>query len=322
MRLGDIEWIRAKALKDLLTRNLGLRAIALFLAIGLWVFVNAGQHEAQISLQVPINYRGLPASMMIVNQRPDFVDVQISGPRTLLSLLDPSRLGLNLDLTGVAPGQASFKINPEMFNVPRQTSVTRVSPSQVVLDIDAIAHKELPVRVDIAGPVESGYAVGAIEIKPSTVTITGPSHQVSGISQIQTEPFDIKGVTSQVERVVPLVMPPRLIKVSVKEVDARVNIDEVMGNRRFGAVEVEVRDPDYKYRLYTRHVNLVIHGPVRKLSNLKLDGLVYVSAKGTPPGVHDLPVQVDLPDGLEVVKAEPDKIRLRILEAKVAGAPS
>src|ERR1700739_202012 len=41
-------------------RTLGLRAIALVLAIGLWFFVNAGQRGVLAPMRVPISYRQPP----------------------------------------------------------------------------------------------------------------------------------------------------------------------------------------------------------------------------------------------------------------------
>ena len=84
-----------------------------------------GSAARSAPIRVPISYRALPAGLVIVNQRPDSVQIQVPGPRTLLSLLDPERMVLRLDFTGVTIGQASFKIGPEMFNVPRQTDVTQ-----------------------------------------------------------------------------------------------------------------------------------------------------------------------------------------------------
>src|SRR5580698_10564713 len=102
-------------------KNLPLRLLSLAIATGLWFFVNAGQRNAFDELNIPINYRRLPAGLVIVNRPADFVKIQVNGPRTLLSLLDPERLTVRLDLSGIGPGQASYKINPTMFNVPRQT---------------------------------------------------------------------------------------------------------------------------------------------------------------------------------------------------------
>ncbi len=312
-------WV--EKLPDVVTRNAGLRAIALGLAIGLWMFVNAGQHEAQISLDVPVSYRGMPRDTMIVNQPPDFVQLQISGPRTLLSLLDPGRLELRLDLAGVNPGQVSFRLNPEMFNVPRQTNVTQISPSQIVLDVDRIAVRDVPVHLDVVGPVEKGFTIGAIELSPPTIAVRGPGREVSRLQRIDTEPFDVKGLTGEVNSAVSLVMPPDSVKLSAREVEARVKFDEVLGEREFRTVEVKVRAPDHKFRLYTQGVNVTVHGPVRKLSSLSLAGMVYVDAKGQQPGTYELPVRVELPDGFQVVRATPDKVRLRILGLK-AGVKS
>ncbi len=304
-------------LRDLLTRNFAMRIIALALAISLWVFVNAGQHDAQIPLDVPVSYRRLPPAMVIVNQHPDFVQIQVSGPRTLLSLLEPSRLELRLDLASVTPGQVSFRLGPAMFNVPRRTSVTMINPTQILLDVDRVVTRELPVHLDLVGPAPDGFAIGGVELKPATVTVTGASRDVSRLQRVDTEPFDVKGMTDHVDRTVPLVVPAGEIRVSATEVEARVRFDEVMGEREFRKVNLKVRDPDYKYRLYSHDVNVTVHGPVRKLSNLSLDGLVYVEARGEEPGVHELPVQVELPDGFRVVRQEPDKVKLRILASKV-----
>ncbi|MFZ0886956.1 MAG: CdaR family protein [Candidatus Binataceae bacterium] len=309
--------LRLKNLPDVVTGNWGPRVIALLVAVGLWIFVNAGQHEAQISLDVPISYRDLPADMMIVNQHPGFVDLQVSGPRTLLSLLDPGRLTLRLDLTGVSPGQASFKINPESFSVPRQTMVTRVSPSQIVLDVDRVAARDVPVHLVFGGSPPSGYTVAGVELKPSSVMVSGPSRELSRLDPIATEPFDLKGVTTQLDHPVSLVLPPGPFKVATGVVEATVRIEEVMGDREFRTVAVEVRDPPNRFRLSPNQVSVTVHGPLRALSGLNLDGMVYVDASDALPGTNELPVEVDLPQGLQVVRAAPEKVKLRILTTRM-----
>jgi YbbR domain-containing protein len=304
-------------LKNFATRNAGLRAIAIALALGLWLFVNAGQHDEQTSLEVPVNYRRLPSDMVITNQHPDFVRVEVSGPRTLLSLLDPDRLEVRLDLADAAVGQVSFRIMPEMFNVPRETNVTQISPSQIMLDIDRIVTHQIPIYPDLIGSAAAGFTIAGVDLNLTTVTVSGPSRDVSRLQRIDTEPLDVKGLTAPLDRTVLLDLPPGPLKFSATEVEAHVKIDEVMGEREFRTVTLKVRDPDYHYRLYTAGVSVTVHGPARKLPALKLDGMVYVTAKGERPGTYVLPVQVDLPDGFQVVRASPDKVKLRILGSKV-----
>lgn len=309
MRFADI--------KHFFQRNLGLRVLSVLIAIGLWIFVNAGQHEAQSNLLVPVEYHGLPSGLMIVNRRPDFVNVSISGPRTLLSLLDPSRLAVPIDLRGITPGQNEFKITPDLFRIPRQTTIDRILPSQITLDVDQIATRELPVRLSISGQVASGLAIGSIEVKPPVVSVTGPAHAVRNLDAIDTMPFDVQGATEPVSRYVQLADVGSLLKISNTWVFATIKLQEVVSEREFHDVQVTVRNAERKFMLRPLHVSLTVRGPEKSLSSLVLDGSVYVDARDLDPGWYETPVQVDLPKGLEVVHESPDKVKLRVYKSKI-----
>lgn len=297
-------------------RNLGLRALALAIAIGLWLFVNAGQRSAIEPLRVPISYRSLPAGMVIVSRPPDFVEIQVTGPRTLLSLLDSDRLTVRLDLSGVAPGQASFKITPSMFKVPHQTTITSVSPSEVVLDIDRVIQRELPVHVDVTGTPATGYQVAGAQAKPPLVTVIGPSRYLRQVNQIDTEPFDVRGLAADTERRVDLENPNATLALATVRVDARVSIGEKISDREFRGLHIVVRDSDYKFRVNPSHVGITVRGPALKIAELDPKTLAYVDAKELLPGYHEVPVLVNLPDGMQVVRQSPDKVRLRLYREK------
>jgi len=302
-------------------RNLGLRAIALLLAITLWVFVNAGQRGALVPMRVAVSYRGLPAGLVIVNQHPDFVQIEVRGPRTLLSLLDPDRLTLRLDLSAVTMGQAVFKIGPEMFNVPRQTDVTRISPSQIVLDVDRTVDRQVPVHVNVQGQPAPGYGVESAKANPPTVTVRGPSRFVAHIDNVQTSPVAVNGAKTDLEQPADIIAPSdRLTLEGQSLVQATVGIGEVIVNRVFHGLQVEVRDSAYKAKVEPLHIAVTVRGPLNQLSSLDLHSSVYVTAEDAQPGAHDLRVQVDLPDGIQLVRANPDNVRVRIYREKRAGS--
>src|SRR5271167_164028 len=207
-------------------KNLPLRLLSLAIAAGLWMFVNTGQRNAFDELNIPINYRRLPAGLVMVNHPADFVKIQVNGPRTLLSLLDPERLAVRLDLAGIGPGQASYKINPSMFNVPRQTTVTNVSPSEVILDVDRVVQRDVPVHVDVDGKPANGYDVTGVEANPATVMAIGPSRYVNTVAQITTEPLDVNGANSDVDRRVDLENPNPAMALTAMRVDAKAHVAE------------------------------------------------------------------------------------------------
>lgn len=290
----------------------GLRIMALLLAVGLWVFVNAGERGSVEQLTVPISYRTLPAGMVIMNHPPDFVKIEVSGPRTLLSLLDEERLALKLDLSGVTPGTTDFKIYPTMFNVPRQTTVTRIAPEQMTLDIDRVVSRDLPLHLAVGGKVAQGYTISSVDVRPSTVVVRGPSRYVAQLTQVETDPFDVKGLTNDAERGVEIGPPSEGLRLSTTHAEARVTVTEVIADREFRGVDVQVKDPDYKYRLEPKQATLTIRGPAARLAGLDAKGMAYVDAKGVEPGVRDLPLQVALPDGMQLVRQSPEKVRLRM----------
>jgi YbbR domain-containing protein len=300
--------------------NLGLRLLSLALAVGLWIFVNAGERGSVVMLTVPVSYRGLPAGMAIVNRPPAVVKIEVTGPRTLLSLLDPERLTLKVDLRGVAAGQSEFKVYPAMFNVGRNTTVTSISPDQLSLDIDRMVTRDVPVHLAVEGGVAPGYTISSVDITPPNVTVVGPSRYVASLTSVNTEPVDLRGLTSDTDRKVDIVPPDPSLGLSTGHVDARLNITQAITDREFRAVQVEVKDSDFKYRVEPKEATLTIRGPAIKLASLEPKGLAYVEAKDLEPGSHELPIQVALPDGMELVRQSPDKVRLRMYREKLSNA--
>ncbi len=299
-----------------LRRNAGLRLISILLAVGLWIFVNAGQRNAVIAMAVPISYRSLAPGMVIMNHPPEFVKIEVTGPRTLLSLLDPERLTLRLNLQGVPIGHSDFKITPAMFNVPRQTTVTRIAPDEAQLDIDRVISRELPVHVDVQGVVASDSQINLAQAQPAEVAVSGPSRYVAPLNHIETEPFDVSGANSDIERAIGLESPSPDVHVAMLRVLARVDIGEKITSREFKDVDVEVRDTDHKYKVEPAKVTITLRGPETKLDSLDPSGIAFVDAADGSPGSRELPLQIDLPSGTQLVKQQPNKVRLHIYRQK------
>jgi YbbR domain-containing protein len=309
---------RRSRIRRSLTRHTGLKLLSLTLAVALWLFVNAGQHQSQVSFEVPVSYNSLPARLLIINHHPRFIKLDVAGPRTLLSLVDPGRLTLRLDLAGVNQGQASFRISPEMFNLPRQTTITRIAPSQIVLDIDKLVSREMPVTLSLVGDAAHGYEVASSDLTPAEVTATGPSRFVNYLKRINTEPLSVAGAASDLDATVHLVDPGPRIHLAQYQVEAKVTVQPVIANREYKGIKVLVRNTDHKSEVLPGEANIVVRGPLLKLAKLDPDQAVFVEASGVTPGLHVLPVQVTLPDGLELVRQSPQRVKLRVYREKRA----
>jgi YbbR domain-containing protein len=309
-----------RGLPTAIRRNAGLRLISLALAIGLWLFVNAGEHNAQQAFNVPISYRGLPPHFVIAEPHPESVSIEVSGPRTLLSLIQPNRLTLRLNLAGAEVGQMTFKIGPDSFNVLRKTTVISVAPSQIVLDLDRIIARTVPVRIVTSGAAAGGYHVTSVDVSPRMATIKGPSKQIAQIEEVASETINLDGATANLSREAPLVAPAGATRIDPPEVAVAIAVSEVVADKEFRAVPVQVLNSGYTFKVQPEQINLTLRGPALRLAQINLTNAVAIDADGMTPGSYAVPVQVDLPEGVELVHQSADKVRLRVFRHP-RGAP-
>src|SRR5512135_2697676 len=160
-------------LRQAVTRNVALKLLSLLIAFCLWFFVNFGERDSEESLKVPLELRNIPAHLMITSPRVDFIDLRVSGPRTLLGRIDRNRLSFGLDLNGVRPGPAVFRVDVASLNLPRGVQAVRINPSQVTLEMERVGHKAVPVRLRLNGKPPPDLQIAETKVSPETVQVTG-----------------------------------------------------------------------------------------------------------------------------------------------------
>ena len=114
------------------THNLGLKALSLFLAALLWLFVTAGQ-ESELDLQVPVLFENLSPGLAVVSQPPSRLDVRVAGPKIVLMRLRTERLAVVLDLKNAGEGTTGFPGPEKAIRFPDGVRVTRVAPAVIEL---------------------------------------------------------------------------------------------------------------------------------------------------------------------------------------------
>ena len=308
--------IGARLATGSLRHNVGTRLLALFLAIGLWVFVNAGQRGSLQSFNVPLSYRNLPPHYLITGPHPESVKIEVTGPRTLLSIIDANRLTVKLDLSGVGVGQASFKVDPDSFNLPRMTTITSITPSQIVLDLDKIVSHAVQVHLVTAGPAPEGYRIEATEVTPRAVTIRGPSRDLERIAEVKSEPIQLAGATGNIARMVALESPSATVRINPSEVAANITLTPIELSKQIHALHVQVRNNGYFAQVDPPYVSLTVHGTELVLDQIDRQSAVYVDADGLAPGNYDVPLQTSLPEGVTLLHQSVSKVRLRMYRGK------
>jgi len=316
-------WRRLGPLRDrerwraMLTRDIGLKLISLGVAFGLWAFVNASERDTEQALQVPLELRDIPVAMMITSPRVDFVDLRVSGPRTLLSRIDRKRLMIPLDLAGLRPGPAVFRISADALNLPRGVKVVRITPAQITIDIERIVRRTLPVHLQLVGKLPNGLRVVDSRVSPETVEALGPASAVEDLTTPETEPLDLSNAgPGKLERELALPAVSEYVSFSAQRVAAQVQIGEVEIERELRRVPVAVRNNAHA-TVDPPVVRVIVRGPKHVVESLELNhGEVYIDAANTAPGRYERTPSVDLPAGIEVVRREPVAVQLRVMKGR------
>jgi len=294
------------------TRNIALKSLSLTIAFGLWTFVNFGERDTEEILKVPLELRNIPAQLMLTSPRVDFIDVRVVGPRTLLGRVDRDRLSIGLDLEGVRPGPAVFRVGGEEINLPRGVKVVRVNPSQVTIELEKVAHKSVPVQLKTVGKLPAEFQVTDTKVAPDTVQVTGPASDIDDVHAALTEAVDLSRISEGVfERELPLESAGDYLSFSTGRVAAQIRIEELSQTREIKRVQLELRGRGAEWQAVPDAVRVVVRGPRRTVTDLELaDGAAYVEAAEDKTGEHTAQVMVDLPDRVQLMAVEPSQAKI------------
>jgi YbbR domain-containing protein len=171
--------------------------LALALSFGVWVYVTV-RNNPEVSQTVrarPVEVRGLsPGSVMLTTM--PAVDVTVAGPTSFVE--SPSRpIGTYIDLGNVTATRGQRV--PVQVDLPRGVSLVGVNPPEVVVDVEPLVTREMPVQVAVPAGLPSDLRVEQPALEPKTVTVTGPRSAVADIARIVVRP-ELGGNTDDLVR--------------------------------------------------------------------------------------------------------------------------
>lgn len=291
-------------LRGLFLHNLVIKMLSIAIAIGLWFFVNAAERDAETTFPVRLRLRDIPPDVMLVSPRVDSVELRVSGPRTLLSRIDPEKYDIELDLKGVRAGPTTFRIRPNALDLPRGVTVVRVSPSEVTLEFARIARKSVPVHLSLGVPPPGELRIVESSVRPERVEVIGPSRDVGEIAAVETEVLNLGNAKAGVlEREIGLQLPSSDLSSTATSVKVQLRLAEPEETRTFKDIPVVVRNSRYPTSVHPDQVTVAARGPKTRMESLELGhGAVYIDATEYEPGHYEVVPSAALPPDVTLVR--------------------
>lgn len=288
-----------------------LKLLSLLLAVALW-FAVGGEERVETTLNVPVEIVNLDPQLMITSEVPSGLQLRLAGPRSTVRTLTQSRLVHSVDLSGAKPGRLSIAFGPASFTLPRGVSLIRVHPNPLTLTVVETDVRTLPLQPTLVGSPPEGYEVKAVRMRPSYVSVKGPVEELQDLKVLSTLPIDVSTLTGPATLVTDLdVRNLHLTLTNPVPLLAEITVVEKTLSRTFTRVPI-VPQP-LPARLAPSQVTLTLEGPFREVRDLKVEDLqVVVDTTGLKPGHHRLPVKVELPPRLQLLKVSPASVSAQV----------
>ncbi len=286
--------------------------IAFLMAIALWYGL-AGSEKVESLVDVRMDYRGVPANLVIRDGLVNKVSVRVRGPVGMLRSIDSRNLLFSMDLSSLKKGLNTLIIPPESLPFRGGVEVVEVTPPRIQLDVDTVEKKDVPLALDISGDLSEDYVVQASST-PESVSVRGPSSVIAAMKNLRV-PVRLANGTGIGNQTldVPLILPEG-VDATPPEVKVAVHVGL---KRRLVTIvrSVQVTAPPSMGK-YIRpdKVRITAALPLSLVSGAAEDGDIFAFATLTEHqlGSYTLPVHVHLPEGAELVRVEPGQVAVTL----------
>lgn len=268
--------------------------------------------EVDIKGKVATDYQMQPYTL-----KPD--KVAVSGPETLVDKVVRGKVSLDLKQSKSTVEQSlSIKLLDENDQFIESKFLSLYQDFAIVT-VPIYPTKDLPIKAAISGKPAEGYEVEEVEVQPKDITVSGSEKLLKDMDSISTELIDINGIKADVKRTVKLqkyddiyLDPAQPSEASVVIRVKKVEVEQELSDKK---IDIDNLELDRKAELSVESVDIVLKGHKPIIDNIKAhDDMVriYVDLEGSSRGERKFPLNVSVPEGVEVVSMEPKEITVNI----------
>lgn len=168
--------------------NLSLAALALALAVSLWLYVTERENPTTtrtFNNAIPITYVNVPNDLAISQASASNVRIRIEAPESEFDGLEVDDFEATVDLGGLTEGPSTVPVDVAPPN--GRVNVVSTTPAQVDVTLEPRRSRDVPVRVELVGSPQTGFAAADTNVDPDTATVTGPESLVALVDSVVAE---------------------------------------------------------------------------------------------------------------------------------------
>ena len=308
-------------LKDFFTKNWPVKVISLVFAMLLWgyVMMETNPERTKTITEIPVSFSGenelQERGFAVRGDHDDIlrsVTARVSVELTKYTGLDASDVSATVSLRSISKaGTYRLKVNTTCSD----GTVLSVSPSELVVEVDELATRIVPIEVAYAGELPEGYWKSEPTLGSQTISVSGPADDVSVVSKAICT-IDLDGRTTSCNESILLSyvdaagenvssafflnqLPSVVVKMDV------LRMITVPVNARDAVVGVDSLPANYEvYDIVSTPPSVRLVGPESVLSEINGIDIEQIDVSGSNSSVQ-VPVVLTAPEGT-VLLDEPE----------------
>lgn len=277
---------------------------------------NIGFEVAVSSISVDVD---LPDGWAVWEKSTHHVNILFRGSREDIRYLNSEQLRVVIPLSDpTAGGEIHIRLLEKYLKNPTDAKVVRFSPSDIFIKLDRESERLLPVKAAIDGSLPEGVEIDKIVCTPASVRVSGAEQILSEMQNIHTEPINLSDREVSFKESVPIALPQiGRVRVDPDWVSVDFMLEQHTSTQEFDDLPVQILCSSGESRqmeLQPKTIKITVKGQQQRIEQMRpVDVLAYVNcADLTESTGYDLPVNVKLPSGVQLVKTDPATIHIRV----------
>ena len=226
-------------LKMSLTNNIGLKFLAVLIALVLWLaIVNVNDPEKTITVSnIPIsvtNENAITSRDMVYNVKSEqYLNITVSGKRSIVSNLSAEDFRATASLNELSKvNSIPVDVTTKNASLGRKITIVKQSAQTILVDVENVEEKDFTdLVVEYTGKVADGYVAGLSSMSTDEVTVKAPTSIIDKIKKVAVR-CSLDGTNTNISKKCPVILYDKNdkeiksdeIELSDKKIRVNVNV--------------------------------------------------------------------------------------------------
>ena len=278
--------------------------------------------EGILAKEVEVVYSliGIPEKGFSLADEPQFnpSKVKIIGAQSVLENI--KKIICAIDISGIKE-DLNRKLTVKAVDVNgNEIKEVKIEPDIVEVSISltrGYPEKQLTVKPKIIGKPAPGYYISEILSEPDDIKIFGDYSKISNIEFLETIAIDVSGITKTLSVKVPPALEEGLniVEGEVELIEVTIQVKEAIIQKILKNISVVPQNlsPFVSCKIEPAVVDITVEGKNVLIDKLKTENIkAFVEFTDDFRVEQKVKVQTDLPEGISLIKVEPEEVMVLI----------